>query len=134
VPLPAVLSFEAWIIIYFLESYGISTGVNTSFLASFCTILTSLTDFVVNMVCYWKFSKYKNIEGLRTLLNQFLTGAIFSLGIDIAMIAVCCIYGYGEFTITQMTISSVLINLNIEYFLMYQCRIIIISQIQTYNS
>jgi hypothetical protein len=125
---------EIWIILYFLEYNGISTGVNIALFTLFCSILTSLTDFIVNMICYWKFSKYKNIEGLRTLLNQFLSGTVFSLVIDTIMIFGCRNFGYGEFTITQITTCSVLINLNIEYFLMYQCRIVILSQIQAYNS
>ncbi|KXN67940.1 hypothetical protein CONCODRAFT_9906 [Conidiobolus coronatus NRRL 28638] len=134
IPLPAILSVEVWLIVYFLKYYGISTSVNVPLLTIFCTSLTSLTDFIVNMVCYCKFSNYKDITGLRTLLNQFLTGTIFSICLDISMIAVSYNLDFGEFTITQMTLISALINLNIEYFLMYQCRIIILSQIQTYNS
>jgi hypothetical protein len=134
IPLPAILSFEAWFVINFLEYYGISTGVNVRLLTLFCTLLTSLTDFIINMVCYWKFSKYKDIGGLKTLLNQFLTGTVFSICLDLTMICVGHSLGYGEFTITQMTLISGLINLNIEYFLMYQCRMVILAQIQIHNS
>jgi hypothetical protein len=134
IALPAILAIEAWYIFHVIELAGIKTRVNLHTLNLVCMILTSVNDSIVNIICLWRFSKYKHIVGLKNVLKQYVSGVIFSLLADVALVIVHIVLDLHALIAAQFVVISLFINLNIEYFLLYQLRIVILGEIQFCNS
>jgi hypothetical protein len=134
IPLPAIILLEIWIFSLLVEDLDIKTNINLELLGILSTSLTCITDFLINVICYFNFRKYKDIQALNELLNQYASGSIFSLLLDIAFIALSQIFKFDNLTMGQVATVALFINLNIEYFLLYQIRLVLLSQIQIHNS
>jgi hypothetical protein len=132
--LPSIVSIETWGVVHLLELINIKTYTNLGLIGEFGMILACFFNTAVNLLCFWRFLKYKQLAGLKMILIQYLMGAIFSLIIEISLIAMHFIFDYPSIMSSQMGVATFFINLNIEYFVLYQSRIIILTEIQSYNS
>jgi hypothetical protein len=134
IPLPAAIAINLWCLEDTFTIFKIKTGMNINVLSLVGDVLIIFSEFVINFICYVKFLKYKDIPGFKSLLNQYLSGMIFSLLIDVIVRIVVYYLQLNPYTSAQLSISSGYLNLNIEFFLLNRIRILLMSQIIMNNS
>jgi hypothetical protein len=133
-PLPMAISVNIWCLLETFDVFKIETGLSSYSASIVSDVLVIITEFVINIICYMKFRKFKDIPGFNSLLNQYLSGIMFSLLLDIISRIIVFYLQLNERTIAQLTVGSGYINLNVEFFLLNRIRLVLMSQIIMNNS
>ncbi|KXN66599.1 hypothetical protein CONCODRAFT_11505 [Conidiobolus coronatus NRRL 28638] len=134
IPLPMAISVNIWCLLDTFKVFKVETSLDNYAVSIVADVLVIFTEFAINAICYLKFRKFKDIPGFKSLLNQYLSGILFSLLIDVVTRSIAFNLQLNDRTIAQITVGSGYINLNVELFLLNRIRMVLMSQIIMHNS